>query len=155
MKNNVFLRVRTHALVVLRHIAHFGKVVLFLCPGSCWRGKTKRKNTTVAATRFDRVTSGLWAPRATTAPCCYEYRTVIGEYDPKTVGGSDSPIDVLGSYHDIVPHMSKVISWQSQKLDKKLEECGLILNTVSSDDTFRLCLADDNVVDNIIDDSLV
>ena len=24
----------------------------------------------IAATRFDRVTSGLWAPRATTAPCC-------------------------------------------------------------------------------------
>ncbi|PPQ95387.1 hypothetical protein CVT26_008232, partial [Gymnopilus dilepis] len=22
------------------------------------------------ATRFDRVTSGLWAPRATAAPCC-------------------------------------------------------------------------------------
>ena len=25
----------------------------------------------LAATRFDRVTSGLWAPRATTAPCCF------------------------------------------------------------------------------------
>ena len=62
----------------------------------------------VAATRFDRVTSGLWAPRATTAPCCCEYRTATGKYDPKTVGGSDSPIDVLGRYHDIViraPHV--------------------------------------------------
>lgn len=30
----------------------------------------KKQNNYIAATRFDRVTSGLWAPRATTAPCC-------------------------------------------------------------------------------------
>ena len=31
-----------------------------------------RDEKEIAATRFDRVTSGLWAPRATSAPCCCE-----------------------------------------------------------------------------------
>jgi len=48
-------------------------------------------------------------------------------------------------YHGTVPRS------HTSRLNKKLEECGPILNTVSSNDTFSLCLADDNVADVIND----